>query len=187
MGVGQELNIADFKDHVQFDAVASRLKDLEGLNLSSRERRDDSSVGEASERTHIVGVPPEKVSAQFFTQRTIEGDGYILGINPRVLPTLQINHARLDILLLSCARLALPVEVPDRLRESLEHIRALLRQDVVNIVRGAQVRFTSLPGAVDAKQANDIGVVCVEELSTQLAHAKEKKKRMKGTYLAFVR
>lgn len=169
MGVGQELNVADFEDHVQFDAVASRLKDLQSFNLSSRKRRDDSSVGKASERAHIVGVPPAKVSAQSFTHRTIEDNGYILGINARVLPTLQIYNTRLDILLLSRARLALPVEVPDRFREGLEHIRALLRQDVIDVVRGAQVRFTSLLGAVDAKQANDIGVICVEELSTQLA------------------
>lgn len=55
--VGQELDIADFEDHVQGQALACVLEHVDGFELSGREGRDDAVVGEAGEGADVVWVP----------------------------------------------------------------------------------------------------------------------------------
>lgn len=47
MRVRQELDVANFEDHVQGEFVAGVFEDLHGLQLGGGERRDDTRVGEA--------------------------------------------------------------------------------------------------------------------------------------------
>lgn len=56
--VGQELDVADVEDHVQREAVAGGLEDLEGLQLGGGQGWDDALVGEAGQGADVVGVPP---------------------------------------------------------------------------------------------------------------------------------
>lgn len=55
--VGDELNVADVKDHVQGEALAGLFEDFDGFELGGGERGDDAGVGEAGERANVVGVP----------------------------------------------------------------------------------------------------------------------------------
>lgn len=55
--VGEELDIANVKNHVQGEAVAGGLEDLESLDLGGGEGWDDALVREAGQRADVVGVP----------------------------------------------------------------------------------------------------------------------------------
>lgn len=79
--------------------------------------------------------------------------------------SLQKHHTRPDILLLPATDLALAIEIPDRLGEQVQHVRTLGGEDIVDVVRRDDVGLAALEGAGDAQEADEVGVVCVEELS----------------------
>ena len=55
--VGQELDIADIKDHVQRQPAPRLLEDVGGFALGGREGRDEPFIGESGEGTDEVGIP----------------------------------------------------------------------------------------------------------------------------------
>lgn len=55
--VGEELDVADFEDHVQSKLETCVFEDLGGFELGGRQRRDDAGVGETGERFDIVRIP----------------------------------------------------------------------------------------------------------------------------------
>ena len=57
MLVAQELDIANFEDHVQSQAVARLLQDLCSFDLLWRQGWNDTSVNETVERLHVVRIP----------------------------------------------------------------------------------------------------------------------------------
>lgn len=89
----------------------------------------------------------------------------ILDVDTWVVAAFEVDHAGADIFLLSLAGFALAVEVPDWLGEDLEDIRPLLGEGVVDMVRGDEVGFTSFEGSGNTEKADNVGVVCVEELT----------------------
>ena len=78
--VRQKLDIANIKNHVQRKAIARLLKDFSSFELSGRQRRDDASVGEASEGADVVWVPSCRFSVSL--------DVSITGNFPRTLSRL---------------------------------------------------------------------------------------------------
>jgi hypothetical protein len=132
------------------------------------------------------------------------GKGGGLGINPRTAGVLQKQHTRPDILLLPTTDLALAIEIPDRLGEQVQHVRTLRGEDVVDVVRRDDVGLAAFQRARDAQEADEVGVVCVEELPTPsptpisisisistltltLTHPNHYQGTGIGAYLAFVR
>jgi hypothetical protein len=57
VGVGDELDVADFEDHVESETLAGGFEDLESLFLGVGERGDEARVREAGEGADVVGVP----------------------------------------------------------------------------------------------------------------------------------
>ena len=145
--VGQELNIAHLKNHMQRQAHARILKNLRSLNLSGRKRRDLALVAVAGEGFDVVRVPfavhPRSlVGARFLVEDRLAGVRFLAG-----------------------GDLTFPIEVPDRLGESLGDVGVFILQDVPDVVDGDDVGLAALEGAGDAQQANDVAVVGVEELA----------------------
>ena len=56
--VGDELDVADFEDHVQGEALAGCFEHVGGFDLRGGERGDDALGGEPREGADVVGVPP---------------------------------------------------------------------------------------------------------------------------------
>ena len=56
LGIGEELDVADFKDHVQRETEAGLFEDRDGFFLLGGEGRDEAFGGEASERAEEVWV-----------------------------------------------------------------------------------------------------------------------------------
>lgn len=92
-----------------------------------------------------------------------KGEG-ILGVDARVLASFQVHDACADILFLAARGLALAVKVPDTLGQRLEDIWAFARENVVDAVRRGQIGLAAFEGACNAQQADNVGVVGVEEL-----------------------
>lgn len=82
--VGQELDVANVKDHVQREALARLFQDRSGVLLGVRERRDEACVGEARQRADVVGVPSARVSLEHLPA-CVKGWTYLeytLGLSP---------------------------------------------------------------------------------------------------------
>jgi len=95
--ITQELDVTDFKDHVQRELHARLLKYGGGFFLRSGERRDHACVAEAGEGAHVVGIPFAVDSA------------FALGTG------LLIEDWLARVRFLASGDLAFAVEVPDRL------------------------------------------------------------------------
>ena len=67
--------------------------------------------------------------------------------------------------LLSLRNLALPVEVPDRLGQELGDIRALLLEDIPNVVDGADITLPAELSLGEAEQSDEVRVIGMEELA----------------------
>ena len=55
--VGDKLNVADFEDHVQGEALAGCFEHLGGFDLCGGEGGDDALGREPREGAYVVGVP----------------------------------------------------------------------------------------------------------------------------------
>ena len=147
VGVGDELDVADVEDHVQLDARADVLQRLERVHLLRRQGRDDAGVREARQAAHVVRVP-FAIEALFFA----------------FLWCLEVEDAGADVRVLALADLALAVEVPDGRGEQLGDGRVFVLQDVPDLVDAGDVGLAAFLGAGQAQQANDVGIIGVEEL-----------------------
>lgn len=92
-------------------------------------------------------------------------DGYLLGINPPILPNFLVKNTSPNPFLLSLADLALAIEIPDRFRERFRHVRVSALKVIEDLVRGDNVRFATAICLVQAEQSHNVAVVGVEELS----------------------
>ena len=81
---------------------------------------------------------------------------------------LQVQHRVADVRLLAGAHLALPVEVPDGLRQRAHDVGPLRLEHVVHVVRRADVGLAALLRPGDAEQPDEIGEVGVEVLPIQV-------------------
>ena len=63
------------------------------------------------------------------------------------------------------ADFAFAVEIPDRFREGFEDVGPGSVQDVPDVVGGDDVGFAAFESAGEAEEADEVGVVGVEELS----------------------
>lgn len=95
----------------------------------------------------------------------MSGGGSVLGVYSGVLAGFQVEDACLDPFLLADTCLALPVEVPDRLRKRPGNVGTLLLECVPDVMRGNKVRLASLKSTGNAQQADNVRVVGVEELA----------------------
>lgn len=73
--VGEELDVADFKGHVQSEPGAGFLEDSQRFLLSSRQGRDYAGIGEAGKGLDVVWVPSfcretKQVMSANYTLRT---------------------------------------------------------------------------------------------------------------------
>ena len=164
MGVGDELDIANVEDHVEGEALAGLLEDFNGFELGRGEWGDDASGGEAAERADVVGVPSIYISILYRKWEVEEGGG-VLGVNTGILPTLEINHTSPNVLLLALGSLTLPIKVPNRLRESLKHIRSLLGEHIIHQMRRHNIRLTTFQRLRNTQQTHNIRVVSMEILT----------------------
>jgi hypothetical protein len=145
--VGNELYVANLEHHVQRQTHAGLLEHSGRFDLCGREGRDLADVAVAGEGFDVVRVP--------------------FAVNTRglVRPCLAVEDGLASVGFLAGGDLALTVEVPDGLRESLCDVGVFLLQDVPDVVDGDDVRLATLKSAGDAEQANDVAVVGVEELA----------------------
>lgn len=88
----------------------------------------------------------------------------VLGVNTGILPALKVNHRSPNILLLPSARLPLPIKIPNRRRQCLQHVRPLLGKYVVHSMRRHNIRLPTLKRLGNAQQTHDIRVIGVEVL-----------------------
>ena len=146
--VCEELNVSDLKNHMQRQAHARILKNLSGLDLCGRERRDLALVAVAGEGLDVVRVP--------------------FAVDPRSLigARLLVEDRLAGVRFLAGGDLTLAIEVPDRLGESLSDVGVFLLQDVPDVVDGDDVRLAAFQRPRDAQQADDVAVVGVEELAS---------------------
>lgn len=91
--------------------------------------------------------------------------GYTLAVHPRIHPSLEIKHTRLDPLLLPLARLALTIKVPNRLRQRLRHIRMIVLQVIPHGVTAHQITLAALQRFCNTQQPHEIRVIGMKELS----------------------
>lgn len=113
--VAQELDISNFENHVQTQALASLLKHLEGLELFWRKWWNNTLARKSLEGLDIVGIP--------------------LGIHSWVWSGLEVEDGCANIRLISYTLLTLSIKVPDWLGESLCNVWAFLLEDVPHVVR----------------------------------------------------
>lgn len=117
MRVRQELDIADIQDHVQRKSVAGILEDLDSVELGIAQWGDDARVGETGQRADVVRVPSGRTMSVYVLCEI--GLWLLLGVYTAVLAALEVHDASPDELFLAFACLALSVEIPDWLGESL--------------------------------------------------------------------
>ena len=143
--IAQELDVADLEHHVQLQPVTHRFQHVGRLLLARGQGRHEPGVGEARQGAHKVRIP--------------------LGVDPALASGFEEEDGGADPRLLAGGDLALPVEVPDGLGEEVGDVRALRLQRVPDQVGGGDVALAAVGGARDAQQADDVGVVGVEELA----------------------
>ena len=147
--VTQPLDVADVEDHVQAKPHARIFEDLEGFRLGGRERRDAAGVGEAGQRADVVGIPfavDSAIKAGLDVQ-DLRSDKYVM---------LSANHPQLQmhvlhVLILTLAHFALAVKVPNRLRQSLDHVWSLLLHGVVHVMHTRDVTLPAFQRFVHAQ------------------------------------
>lgn len=145
--VAEELDVADLEDHVQGQAHASLFQHGGGVLLGGREGWDLAGGAEAGEGFDVVRVPfavdaGRLIGASLFVEDGLAGVGFLTG-----------------------GDLALAVEVPDGLGEGFRDVWVLALQGVPDVVRRDDIRLAAFERAVDAEKADDVTVVCVEELA----------------------
>lgn len=89
----------------------------------------------------------------------------VLGVNTGILPALEVNNRSPNILLLTRTRLSLPIKIPNRRRQRLQHIRPLLCKRIVHSMRRRNIRLATLKCLGNAQQAHDIRVIGMEVLT----------------------
>jgi len=146
--IAQKLNIAHLQHHMQRHALTRLLQHLHRL-LHLRRR-----LG------HLTGFPPGL--------ERLDEVGIPFTVHAPLLPLthgLDIDHRLHSPLPLPLSRLQPTREVPNRLRQRLDDIRAFLLQDIKHLMHGRDVGFAALEGAGDAQEPDDVAVVGVEELT----------------------
>ena len=63
----------------------------------------------------------------------------LLAIHPSFSSRFKVEDARSDVRILALADFTFAVEIPDRLREDLEHIGPFSSQDIIDMVHGSDV------------------------------------------------
>ena len=89
----------------------------------------------------------------------------LLAIHSPISSGFKVEHATTDIRILALTDFAFAVEIPNWFRQDFEHIRSLSPQDVINMMHGSDVGFSTLEGSRDAEQAHQVRVVCVKKLT----------------------
>jgi hypothetical protein len=145
--VCEELDIADFENHMQRQAHARIFKHLSGFHLRGRKRRDLANVAVAGEGFDVVGVP------------------FAVDARSLVGPRFLVEDGLARVGFLAGGDFTLTIEVPDGLGEGFGDVRMVPLQGVPDVVHGDNVRLAALEGAGDAQQADDVAVVGVEELA----------------------
>jgi len=114
MYITEELNISNFENHVQFQAVASLFQYSGSFNLLGRKVGDDTRIQESIKRLDEVGIP--------------------FRVDPSVPTIFQVEHRGSDIRFFALADFAFAVEVPDWLRQCFGYIWALFLECVPDMV-----------------------------------------------------
>lgn len=161
MIVGHEVNISNLEDITDRFPQACLVKELDGLGLRVRERRNYALVRESLQRPDVVWVEPK--GCECLTIQ-IADEVALLGVNPAIAP-LNVIDGTPNVLLLPCAHFSLPVKVPDGLSEQLGHVGALFLHDIPDLVARDNVVLAPFKRRVEAEQTNNIGGVGVESLS----------------------
>ena len=89
----------------------------------------------------------------------------LLGVDAAVGAGLEVEDAGADVGVLAGTDFAFAVEIPDGFGEGFEDVGPGLVEDVPNVVGGDDVGFAAFEGAGEAEEADEVGVVGVEELS----------------------
>jgi len=143
--VAQELNIPDLQNHVQRHPLTRLLQDLHRLAHFRRRLRHFTCFPSRLEGLDEIRIP--------------------FAVDALLALGFDIQH-RLDRPLpLPDTRLQPPAEVPNRLRQRLDHIGAFLLQDIVHFVDTGDVGFAAFERAGDAQEPDNVAVVGVEELA----------------------
>ena len=93
----------------------------------------------------------------------------LLAIYPAFPSGLKVKDARSDVRILALADFAFAVEIPNRLRQDPKHIGPFSSQGIVDMVRRGDVRLSTLESPRHAKQAHQVGVVCMKELAVEMS------------------
>jgi hypothetical protein len=125
--------------------MARLLQYLRRLSLLLTQLRNDTSIHESIKRLHVVRIP--------------------FRIQSRIRPGLEVEDGCFDVWFFADGDLAFAVEVPDWFCQSFCDVWAFTLEGVPDVVRGDDVRFAAFESAGDAEEADDVGVVGVEELS----------------------
>ena len=146
---------------MQGQALTHFLQHIRRFELGGGERWDESRGGKAGEGADVVGVPSGAVSP-FAVAGVMVG---LLGVDAAVGAGFEVEDAGADVGVLAGADFAFAVEIPDRFREGFEDVGPGLVQDVPDVVGGDDVGFAAFDSAGEAEEADEVGVVGVEELS----------------------
>ena len=146
MSVGEQLNIARLKNHVQRQSRRRVVEDFQRMLLRIAQRWDHGVRARvvARERGDVVGV---------------EFEPHALAV------ALGVQHAGDVPRVLALIKLAFAVEVPVRRCEGFDDVRVLALQGVVDVVGGGDVGLAAGERFGDAEEADEICAVGVEVLS----------------------
>ena len=89
----------------------------------------------------------------------------LLAVHSPISSRFKVDDALSDVRILALADFAFAVEIPCRLRQSPEHFRPFLSQDIVDMMHGSDVRLSTFKGSRDAKQTHQVRGIGVKELA----------------------
>lgn len=80
-------------------------------------------------------------------------------------PRFEVEDTRSGVRILALADFAFAVKIPYRLRQGLDYVRCFSFQDIIDMVHGSDIRLSAFESSRDAKQAHQVGIVCMKELA----------------------
>jgi len=146
MSIRQQLNIPWLQNHMQRQPRSNLIQRLQRMLLRLAQSRYHC--------TSTTVIPPQR--------------GNIVGVEfePHALAVaLGVQHAGNVPGVLALCDLAFAVKVPVWSCEGLDYVGVFALKGVVDVVRGGDVGFAAGEGFGDAEEADEVGAVCVVELS----------------------
>lgn len=137
MLIRKELDVANLEDHMKGQASTCFLQNVRRFKLSRREGRDQTGVGESSERSDEVWVVPQIVSEET-TWRPSE---VVPSVDSSFGTSFEEKDGRPNVWFLAVTHFAFAVKVPDWLRQGLQHIWSFSSKDIVDMMSGYDVGF----------------------------------------------